>query len=62
MKNVQKKVLKYLSVTPVTIDELISFAKVSPREVLAALLELELTNKIVRLHGQRVCLSVEEKE
>lgn len=49
-------ILKSLSLMPITIDELISSIKVSPREVLAALLELELSGKVVRVHGQRVCL------
>ncbi|MDR0556203.1 MAG: DNA-processing protein DprA [Holosporaceae bacterium] len=54
----RKKILDSLSSIPITIDELISCIKVSPQEVLSALLELELANKIVRLHGQRVCLAL----
>lgn len=53
---INKKILNSLSFVPITIDELISSIRLSPREVLAALLELEFENKIVRLSGQRVCL------
>ena len=56
---IRKKVLDSLSSMPITIDELISSIKVSPQEVLTVLLELELANKIVRLHGQRVCLALD---
>lgn len=59
LKKVRKSIMDSLSSVPITIDELISSSKVSPQEVLTALLELELSNKIVRLHGQRVCLSAE---
>jgi DNA processing protein len=59
LKKIRKKILNSLSSMPVTIDELISFIKVSPQEVLTALLELELAGKIVRLHGQRVCLALD---
>jgi DNA processing protein len=60
IEKIRKKILSSLSFTPITIDELISCIKVSPQEVLTVLLELELTNKVVRLHGQRVCLALEE--
>lgn len=56
--NIKEKILNSLTSCPITIDELISSIKVSPREVLAALLELEMVEKIERLHGQRVCLSI----
>lgn len=59
LKRLQEKILNSLSSTPITIDELISCIKVSPQEVLTVLLELELANKIVRLHGQRVCLALD---
>jgi DNA processing protein len=59
LEKIKKKILNSLSSMPVTIDELISCIKVSPREVLIALLELELANKIARLHGQRVCLALD---
>jgi DNA processing protein len=59
IERTRKKILDSLSFIPITIDELISCIKVSPQEVLTILLELELANKIVRLHGQRVCLAVE---
>jgi DNA processing protein len=59
MEKIRGKILDSLSSMPITIDELISCIKVSPREVLTALLELELANKIVRLHGQRVCLALD---
>lgn len=59
LEKTQQDILNFLSVVPVTIDELISRVKVSPQEVLAALLKLELENKVVRLHGQRVCLTAE---
>lgn len=55
----RKRILESLSSVPITIDELISCIKVSPQEVLIALLELELSDKIVRLHGQRVCLALD---
>lgn len=58
LEKTRKKILNSLSSVPITIDELISCIKVSPQEVLTALLELELSNKISRLHGQRVCLSL----
>ena len=57
LEKIRKNIMNSLSSVPITIDELISSVKVSPQEVLTALLELELSNKIVRLHGQRVCLS-----
>jgi DNA processing protein len=59
MGKIRKKILDSLSSIPITIDELISSIKVSPQEVLTVLLELELANKIVRLHGQRVCLALD---
>jgi DNA processing protein len=58
LEKLRKKILDSLSSTPITIDELISCIKVSPGETLSVLLELELANKIVRLHGQRVCLAL----
>ncbi|MDR3187538.1 MAG: DNA-processing protein DprA [Holosporaceae bacterium] len=58
LEKLRKKILDSLSSTPITIDELISCIKVSPGEALSVLLELELANKIVRLHGQRVCLAL----
>lgn len=58
LKNTREKILSSLSTVPITIDELISCIKVSPQEVLTALLELELANKISRLHGQKVCLAL----
>jgi DNA processing protein len=59
IEKIRKKILDSLSSMPITIDELISSIKVSPQEVLTVLLELELANKIVRLHGQRVCLALD---
>jgi DNA processing protein len=59
LEKIRKKIQDSLSSTPITIDELISFIKVSPQEVLTVLLELELAGKIVRLHGQRVCLALD---
>jgi DNA processing protein len=59
LEKARKKILDALSFLPITIDELISCIKVSPQEVLTILLELELANKVVRLHGQRVCLAIE---
>ncbi|MDR1561204.1 MAG: DNA-processing protein DprA [Holosporaceae bacterium] len=59
LEKTRKKILNSLSSVPITIDELISCIKVSPQEVLTALLELELANKIVRLHGQRICLALD---
>lgn len=58
MEIIKEKIINSLSTVPITIDELISSIKVSPQGVLSALLELELTDKVVRLHGQRVCLSL----
>ncbi|MDR1362297.1 MAG: DNA-processing protein DprA [Holosporaceae bacterium] len=58
LEKIRKKILESLGCTPITIDELISSLKVSPQEVLTAIIELELANKISRLHGQRVCLSL----
>jgi DNA processing protein len=57
LEKTRQKVLKALSTVPITIDEMIAHIDISPQEVLTALLELELANKIIRLHGQRVCLS-----
>jgi DNA processing protein len=57
LEKTQKKILNSLSSIPITIDELISSIKVSPQEVLTALLELELSSKVSRVHGQRVCLA-----
>jgi DNA processing protein len=59
-EKIRKKILNSLSFIPITIDELISCIKVSPQEALTVLLELELANKVVRLHGQRVCLTLED--
>ncbi|MCR5224872.1 MAG: DNA-processing protein DprA [Alphaproteobacteria bacterium] len=59
-KKLEENILNSLSSVPITIDELISCIKVSPQEVLTVLLELELANKIVRLHGQRVCLALND--
>jgi DNA processing protein len=58
LEKTRKKILNSLNSVPITIDELISCIKVSPQEVLTVLLELELSGRIVRLHGQRVCLSL----
>lgn len=58
LKKTREKILNSLSTVPITIDELISCIKVSPQEVLTALLELELANKVSRLHGQKVCLAL----
>ncbi|MDR2766131.1 MAG: DNA-processing protein DprA [Holosporaceae bacterium] len=58
LEKIRKKIMDSLSSTPITIDELISSIKVSPGEALGVLLELELANKVVRLHGQRVCLAL----
>lgn len=55
-ENIGSKILNALSTTPITIDELIFSIKLSPQEVLSALIDLELKNKILRLSGQRVCL------
>lgn len=57
LEKTRKIILEALSLVPITIDELISSIKVSPREVLTALLDLELSGKIARVHGQRVCLT-----
>jgi DNA processing protein len=56
VERTRTQIINSLSSVPVTIDELIASIRVPPQEVLAALLELELSNKIVRLHGQKVCL------
>ena len=58
MAKIKQMIINSLTTVPITIDELISSIRVSPREVLSALLELELANKIVRLHGQRICLAL----
>lgn len=55
-EQIQKSILSLLSLTPITIEELISSIKIPPREILTVLLELELGGKIARIHGQRVCL------
>ncbi|MDR2681465.1 MAG: DNA-processing protein DprA [Holosporaceae bacterium] len=57
LEKTRKKILESLNTVPVTIDELISSIRIHPQEVLTALMELELANKISRLHGQRVCLA-----
>ncbi|MBR1733863.1 MAG: DNA-processing protein DprA [Alphaproteobacteria bacterium] len=57
LEKIKDTILKSLSLVPITIDELISSIKVSPREVLTALLELELSGKVTRVYGQRVCLT-----
>lgn len=56
VEKIQKNILNLLSLTPITIEELISSIKIPPREVLTSLLDLELAGKITRIHGQRVCL------
>jgi DNA processing protein len=61
LEKIRKQILESLSATPITIEELILSLKISPQEVLAALIELELSNKISRLHGQRVCLALGAK-
>lgn len=53
----QNKILNLLSSVPITIDELIENTGLSPQNILMILLELELQNKIVRLSGQKICLS-----
>lgn len=58
LNETKEKIINSLSTVPITIDELISSIKVSPQRVLEALLELELSKKVVRLHGQRVCLAL----
>ncbi|MDR3180249.1 MAG: DNA-processing protein DprA [Holosporaceae bacterium] len=57
LKKTQKKILESLNTVPITVDELISSIQIHPQEVLTALMELELANKISRLHGQQVCLA-----
>jgi DNA processing protein len=59
VERTQGQIMKSLSSVPITIDELIAAIKVPPQEVLAALLKLELSNRIVRLHGQKVCLMLD---
>lgn len=56
ISEINEKILNLLSFTPITIDELISNSELPPQDVLTALLELEMENKIVRLSGQRVSL------
>ncbi|GHU11895.1 DNA processing protein DprA [Alphaproteobacteria bacterium] len=58
LEKTRQKILESLNSVPITIDELISSIKIPPQEVLTALIELELADKISRLHGQRVCLSL----
>lgn len=58
IEKIKEKIINSLSTVPITIDELISSIKVSPQEVLSALLELELASKVIRLHGQRICLAL----
>lgn len=60
LEKIKERIINSLSTVPITIDELISSIKVSPKEVLSALLELELADKVVRLHGQRVCLALND--
>lgn len=56
LEKIKKKIVETLSYVPITIDELISYIKVSPRKVLVAIMELELENKVKRHHGQKICL------
>lgn len=61
LKEIKRKILENLNYVPITIDELISSIKVSPREVLVALMELELENQVKRHHGQTICLVLDNK-
>ncbi len=55
--NIKTEILNHLSNVPITIDELISYVKLPPQRILTVLMELELSNRIIRLHGQRICLA-----
>ncbi len=55
--NIRTEILNHLSNVPITIDELISYVKLPPQRILTALMELELSNRVIRLHGQRICLA-----
>ena len=52
-------ILKNITIEPVDIDELTRWCHVSAQLVQVALLELELSGLILRLAGNRVCLSIE---
>ncbi|MBE6447555.1 MAG: DNA-protecting protein DprA [Alphaproteobacteria bacterium] len=55
--NVKSRLLNSLSTTAITVDELVSYVKLPPQQVLTVLMELELENRIERLPGQRVVLT-----
>ena len=52
-------IIKIMTIEPVDIDELARWCHVSAQLVQVALLELELSGLILRLAGNRVCLSIE---
>ena len=52
-------IIKNMTIEPVDIDELARWCHVSAQLVQVALLELELSGLILRLAGNRVCLSIE---
>lgn len=57
IEKVKRNILNLLSLTPITIEELVSSMKIPPKDVMTALLELELSGKVTRVHGQKVCLT-----
>lgn len=57
---IRSKIMTLLSYSPVLIDDLIKSCNNNAQGVLIVLIELELAGKIIRLNGQRVCLSSED--
>jgi DNA processing protein len=51
-----RRVLEHLSPSPVPVDELVRQCQLSPSVVATVLLELELSGRVERQPGQRVCL------
>ena len=59
VQNTAECILKNITIEPVDIDELARWCHVSAQLVQVALLELELSGLILRLAGNRVCLTIE---
>lgn len=57
LEEIRETILKSLSFTPITVDELIASVKVPAQHVLAVLFELEIAGKIERSPGQHIFLS-----
>ncbi len=56
LRDLSHKILENLSLTPVTLDQLIILCHISPEEILPAILKLELAGKVYRLPGNQIVL------